>query len=363
MKLFVVRAREIQRRLDASTDVSARQVSTAALLELFRERTKSGNDKELVDIVRIAPSVLDGKTSDGESAAHILAFHGKSGLLSALRPNLDLNDRDKNQRTPLHLAAWAGSLEATNTLLDLGSDVALQDEYGATAMHVAVFRKQWEITRRLLVASPTLVDVQTKEGETVLHFMAKEDAPEILRSMLQATNLVNKHDAQGRTALHVCAQHANASVMRLLLEAGADPELRDKYLDTPLHYAAERGNLETIRHLLDNGANPDPKDAYGLTPLQLAAGEGHSDAVRQLALRGADVNHRDSDGESALHLAARDGHARTVGVLLALGAEASAKSADGATAEEVARDKGLKDVVKILKGQVDGVKASRVDDP
>lgn len=358
MKLFIVRAREIQKRLDASIEVSARQALNAALLELFRERTKSGSDKELVDIIRVAPSVLDGTTSDGESATHILAFHGKSGLLRTLRTNLDLNDRDKNQRTPLHLAAWSGVLEAVNTLLDLGSDVTLQDEYGATAMHVAVFRKQWEVTRRLLVASPSLVDVQTKEGETVLHFMAKEDAPEVLRLMLKATKLVNQQDVQGRTALHVCAQHGNASAVRLLLEAGIDPQMTDKYLDTPLHYAAERGDLETIRLLLDGGANSDPKDAYGLTPLQLASGQDRPEAVRQLALRGADVNHRDSDGESALHLAAREGHTRAVAALVALGADVSAKSTDGATAEDLARTKGLKDVVELLRGRADRVKAN-----
>jgi ankyrin repeat protein len=66
---------------------------------------------------------------------------------------------------------------------------------------------------------------------------------------------------------------------------------------------------------------------------------------------GADINARDSDhGFTALTWAGVGGHADLVKVLLERGADPGVKGNEDKTVLRLAAEKGLKDVVEVLKG-------------
>ncbi len=105
--------------------------------------------------------------------------------LIALGANLNWQDEDDFNRTPLHMAASRGKVEIARMLIDAGANVNVQNEYGSTPLHVAARRVEVEIARMLIDAG-AYVDVQDKSGWTPLHVAAIYGNVEIARMLIDA---------------------------------------------------------------------------------------------------------------------------------------------------------------------------------
>ena len=79
----------------------------------------------------------------------------------------------------------------------------------------------------------------------------------------------------------------DGSVLRLLLEHGADINAQDKDGWTPLYIASKEGALEVVRLLLEHGADVEAKDKDGKTLLQVAAGKRRDEIRKLLLQHGA----------------------------------------------------------------------------
>ena len=51
----------------------------------------------------------------------------------------DIEAKDKNDRTPLHVAAESNSLDVATLLIDLGADIEANNEHGETPLHLAAW--------------------------------------------------------------------------------------------------------------------------------------------------------------------------------------------------------------------------------
>ena len=70
----------------------------------------------------------------------------------------DVNFRDSDGRTPLHVAAQYGHNDAIGMLLSRGADISIQDNGGLTPPHVAVRARQTEATA-VLLSRGAVIDV------------------------------------------------------------------------------------------------------------------------------------------------------------------------------------------------------------
>ena len=169
------------------------------------------------------------------------------------------------------------TLEAVRAELDLGADLSVTGDEGASALH-------WAIERD---AQPEIIELLLDRGAD----------PDLV-------------DSSGDTALHYAVGgHAGRKVIDLLLDRGADIEARNASNTAVLTLAAGVGNNQAaIQALLARGADPNPgKNTYGETPLSMAvrisAYDGNPDVVRLLLESGADAAERYSDnGVTLLHL-------------------------------------------------------------
>jgi ankyrin repeat protein len=168
----------------------------------------------------------------------------------------DANAKDESGNTPLLYAAATGSFESMKFLLDRGTDVNVQNAFGATAL-------VWSAT------DPAKVRLLLDHGANV--------------------NLATK---QGRTAIFVAAMSdQSAGTVRLLAAKGADLKVKDAFQNTALTAAATGNDLETIRIALDAGVDVNAESMTGLTPLMISAGyHGNLQATRLLLAKGANVN-------------------------------------------------------------------------
>lgn len=114
----------------------------------------------------------------------------------------DVDPRDKDGITPLHLACTFSEYQAQR-LLENGADRSKTTAEGLTALHQAARGKQGNIIGILLETSGS-------------------HASNLDKAVIPA--LINKKDARGRTALYYACASGRAESVRLLLDAGATVE-------------------------------------------------------------------------------------------------------------------------------------------
>ena len=82
----------------------------------------------------------------GETAFHVSVKMGHEGIfrsfLELRKKDVDFNSRDGSGRTPLHLAAEAGSADTVKLLIDAGAEISALTPTGLTPLQVAVEHKR-----------------------------------------------------------------------------------------------------------------------------------------------------------------------------------------------------------------------------
>jgi ankyrin repeat protein len=129
---------------------------------------------------------------------------------SIIAAQKDLNGKNENGETPLHLAR---SREVTELLLSKGADVNVKDRNGNTPLHNAAGSDDWDIAELLIAKG---ANVNAKNGSDV-------------------------------TPLHLAALGGCQAVLELLLAHKADVNAKTKYGDTPLSYG---GPFDYIAEML-----------------------------------------------------------------------------------------------------------------
>lgn len=140
--------------------------------------------------------------------------------------------------------------------------------------------------------NPLYVD---PDGNTPIHFAAKEETGTMLELLLPHSNKFDEPNNEGCTPLMYA--RAGKSV-QMLLEKGANVNAQDRSGKTALMYPT---NLERSRLLLQAGANVNIKDDDGNTALHHTCWFiGNRSEIELLLQYGADINARNQRGETPL---------------------------------------------------------------
>lgn len=250
----------------------------------------------------------------------------------------DVNARDENGRTPLHVARRA---DHTQALLDHGADPTLRDDHGLRAVDHA-FGVNLEKAQVLAQALHDREPPEPQHGPrhdapTKALFEESLEAHEARDAIAQGAN-VRAQDEEGLTPLHLTKR---PEVAAILLDHGADLHAHDNEIGaTPLHLA----NPSVKSLLLERGADPNARDGADMRPLHYPC---PPDVAQNLIAHGADVHARDVDGYTPLHRAHNPEKAR---VLLDAGADAHARGHDGRTPGDFARERGDLTMVQFFNG-------------
>jgi ankyrin repeat protein len=218
----------------------------------------------------------------------------------------DVDVRNPENQTPLHIAAEGGFLDVIQILLNRNADINARDIRGRTPLLRAItWTSYWLYGDE---AGPLLEHEADEGTQNTSHPISPRLA--LSNGSVGATKLLldngaNVHfrDDNGQTPLHRASDGNHVDVMRLLLQHGADVDVQDNGYSTALHLASDLGGLEAVRLLLENGANPNIRNDKDQTPLHLASEWNHVERIRLLLKCGADIDVQDSDHSTPLHLA------------------------------------------------------------
>ena len=275
-----------------------------------------------------------GRRSILTTSLHEAAAEGKVNIINKLTLHIDTFDidtRNLHGRTPLHLAARAGHVEALHALLrPVGTqttDVNAQDGAGRTPLHLCVVGGHTEALKVLLAekamdlpqgttshrTDSPMTDIkvafeassranigiaESKHGWTALHLAAgrgQEELVHLLVEYIEATHqgadegqsAINRQDNDGSSALHLASAYGHSGVVKRLLEApSCSPLLTDMDGWTALHAATSYGHANVVGEILAWSVkakqSPITMDHSGATPLLLASKRGHVDIVKMI---------------------------------------------------------------------------------
>ncbi|WAO88456.1 NACHT domain-containing protein [Fusarium falciforme] len=119
---------------------------------------------------------------------------------------------------------------------------------------------------------------------------------------------------------------------------------------THLHHACHLGHLECTKFFIEEGLiGPETVASGAFTPLHFAAISGSADIVDYLVSKDSGVNVMDTINTTALHLAASRGHLEATKALVRLGASNSI-DVDGLSPRMCAESQGHHEIVQFLDG-------------
>ncbi|KAF3005617.1 hypothetical protein E8E13_002525 [Curvularia kusanoi] len=240
-----------------------------------------------------------------------------------------LEERDDEEATALHWAAYHGNVEIVRLLLEAGADIEAETEDNGTALHIAAHEDHEDVVRLLLeegasrcievedCGHKTALDVAIFEGSVAsVRLLIEEGAEvkddqlffpgcwrneEIAQLLLEHGADVNAENSDGDSVLQdaVFYSKTNKEFLKLLMDQGADVEAEGSDGWTPLHYAVSGGNVVAVRLLLAKDVDIEAKTDEERTPLFLAILEDKRKIARMLIDQGASIDALKDKGRSS----------------------------------------------------------------
>uniref|UniRef100_A0AAY4B662 Poly [ADP-ribose] polymerase n=1 Tax=Denticeps clupeoides TaxID=299321 RepID=A0AAY4B662_9TELE len=252
--------------------------------------------KQVTELLLRKGANINEKNKDFMTALHVVAEKAHNDIMEVLQKHgAKMNAVDTLGQTALHRAALAGHLQTCRLLLSFGADPSIVSLQGFTAAQMGNEAVQQILNENIPVRNSD-VDYRLLEA-------AKAGDLDTVKQLCTPQN-VNCRDLEGRhsTPLHFAAGYNRVSVVEYLLHHGADVHAKDKGGLVPLHNACSYGHYEVAELLVRHGASVNVADLWKFTPLHEAAAKGKYEICKLLLKHGADPTKKNRDGNTPLDM-------------------------------------------------------------
>eukprot|EP00033_Pygsuia_biforma_P003325 GCRY01003643.1.p1 GENE.GCRY01003643.1~~GCRY01003643.1.p1 ORF type:complete len:521 (+),score=95.76 GCRY01003643.1:130-1692(+) len=278
-----------------------------------------------------------------------------------------LNRITEEGNSPLMMALNHSRIDAAKYLIDKGADITLTNDLGLNALHMAcgseegVMGAKWILEEKLL--SPK---TRTKEGQTLMHFAAREAHVDLVLELLHDHKIsTTVQDKNGAQPIHFAAKSNKTNIVDVLVDNGALVNARDMKGAQPIHYACMMGGPVGLKALEAKGADVKAKGENGSTCLHYAALGGNSAILQYLLDSALRPDVEDKNGIRPLHTALQHRHVACVNMLLDAGADplATLKSGDTTLTLACQGQEMTQIALRLLEAGVDAKRIVRMQPP
>lgn len=273
-------------------------------------------------LVRKEQIDLNKRLSDGETLMTTAVIINNPQIVEILlENNTSLSKTNKNNETPIMVAARMGHDEMVKRLISLGATTNDKDGDGNTALHLAILSSKESIAL-YLINNKTNIEIRNNENQSPLKLaetIGLKKVVELLKSLTQVTVGLPERESVRR----ILTSGNTLGLEQILAQY---PTITSDYKDLNFYVLAMRGQshdvaLSMTYLLMSHGASlTGPIDAEA-TPMIEAIKKGYADFVALILKEKVDPNTLDSDGTSPLIWAIRLNQPAIVKILIDHGAK------------------------------------------
>lgn len=217
--------------------------------------------------------------------------------------NIEENDRDNEEGTPLHYAILTNNIKAVDLLIKKGADcnsIATCD--GETPVFYAASEIGNIDAIKLLINAGADINIPNIRSSmwTPLMVAIYYRHEEIVRILIAAGADVTNTDIDSKNALDIASGHCSIDIINLLIEKGSDVNNIDSYSETPLREAVICNSINVIKVLIALTTDINQVSNSGDTVLHSAMRRGNGTIMSTLIKAGADINIKDNKGKTPL---------------------------------------------------------------
>ena len=232
----------------------------------------------LVSIVLAVVLVGCGTT---QLPLHSAAAKSENTGASAAQPTRDTRQTNPHAGPALVDAARAGNLEAAKQHLVAGADMNFRNQQGFTPLHVAA-QKGHNKVAELLIAKGANVNTSGRLiGTTPLDSAALLGHKEMVELLIDSGADINPQIITGETPLQRAEQRGHSAIAEILRKHGG------KAGEVTLQLAILKGQKDVAKSLITGGADVNAKGLLGRTPLDWAIIGGKNELANLLRKHGA----------------------------------------------------------------------------
>ena len=166
-------------------------------------------------------------------------------IINLLTRGFDPNTLSPAGESGLLLAVKEPSIKVAEVLINWPkTDVELRNKQDESPLMMAAFKGLLDISQKLIARD---ADVN-KTGWTPLHYAATHGHLEIIKLLLDNHAYIDAESPNGSTPLMMAAHYGTPEAVKLLLEAGADPLLKNQQGLSAIDFAqqAKRQDIAEI---------------------------------------------------------------------------------------------------------------------
>ncbi|MBM7071660.1 ankyrin repeat domain-containing protein [Shewanella sp. 202IG2-18] len=199
--------------------------------------------------------------SQGLTPLHIAIYcDHKPVVLELTKAGARPNIRDKNGQTAIHLLAELGFKDLSDPVISSckDNDIDIKDDSGNTALHIAVYKHNRELCKKIIEAG-SCTSIVNHKGLTPLMVAIKKQNKEIVELFLPNIE-VGKPLHTGESVLQVAVDSCRPShyeLIDLLLEHGADPFFCSDMSKSAILGAVSKKDVKLLTKLLSVNSKDD----------------------------------------------------------------------------------------------------------
>lgn len=210
--------------------------------------------------------------------------------------NYDIVRRGKSY---IIIASYCGNEYNFKYLVENGANINQVDKDGKTPLIIAIDKRINEIVIYLIDKGAN-IDQEDNDGNTALFHSVMTGNYDITKHILERGASLNIKNKKGETPIMIAFEKRYNRIAKLLLGYGADVNQKDKNERSILFTYFERGSYEMIKYFIEHGADINKTDSNGDTLLILSSKFEKEELVKSLIDHGADINHENNEGCTAL---------------------------------------------------------------
>ena len=338
----------------------------------------------------ITPETVQQTDSAGNTVLHIAMQIGidTPTIGNILDQGANVNTRNRDGDTPLHIATRMNRREAGEYILSRGADIFSANSAGDSPLRISLSHRSgvlewmfnprtvaardgmgnsmlhyvalWRMDRHIpfIIRQGISTETANATGETPLFWAVHHDGASTARALLAAGANLHARDSLGNSALHSAVRWNAVNATNTLIDAGINVNAHSLNGTTPLHDSVRLGNTVIATILINRGANLEVRDSGGNTPFMEAVRAGHSEAANLLAMRGANPMTRNAGGDTPLHFAVLSMDSGMINTLLGMGVSIHARNTRNRTPFQIA----ITDSPQVISILLDGNRINSTDD-